>query len=162
MSPTDPHLIAQLKDQQKACLLLALTGATSKEIGRFQQLTPFTVDQYLHAAQRLLKAGSRREAGRALFAALDLSELKRLELKYPALAQYQFSGPSLSSDATHGASGQRWRPASLLSDVPTFGGASHDLTKGDKIQHVVRTTLLTTITLTAVVLTLAGAISFLS
>ena len=62
----DPHRIARLTEQQRACLRLVFAHLTSKEIAPIMGIEPGSVDQHIKAAMKTLGVGDRRSAARLL------------------------------------------------------------------------------------------------
>lgn|GEM_PF-1566229 len=118
--------LARLTDSQRACLLRVLAGATSKEIAPLLGLTFRTVDQYLHEAQQELGAPARREAARAFASKIDESELKRLQLTFPALADVSTLRQIPSSSETQERHRSAWDRAMGILRPPPLGGDTHD------------------------------------
>lgn len=62
----DPGPSADLSDRQRACLILAGKGLSSKEIGRELGISPSTVDNHIHVAVAKLHARNRWHAAKLL------------------------------------------------------------------------------------------------
>jgi DNA-binding CsgD family transcriptional regulator len=163
-----------LTDSQKACLLMVSIGATSKEIGPQIGLTFRTVDQYIHGAQHLMGVATRREAARALLATIDSGELKRLQLKFPAIAhiaqnpsstvpeQTPVQRQTFVSEATEGRS---WTLRKLVRSElapPPMGGGTHDLTATQRISEMFKAAGYLAAVTMGLILFLAGALKLLS
>lgn len=154
--------ISRLTDSQRACLILVLGGATSKEIAPLLGLTFRTVDQYLHEAQQTLGATARREAARAFASAIDEAELKRLQLKFPALAQDPVSLSLHLSNEVLERRGSTWHRLMAKFRPPPIGGESHDLTWTAKLAEMSRAALYMAAFMSGLVLLLAGILKLLS
>jgi len=150
-----------LTDNQRACLLLVLGGATSKEIAPLLGLTFRTVDQYLHEAQQTLGAPARREAARSFASRIDEAELKRLQLKFPTLAQ-SVSLPAVSPPpAAPPRRGQGWQRLLVSLRPPPLGGQVHDLKWTGKLSEMLRATIYMAAIMSGLVLLLAGILALL-
>jgi DNA-binding CsgD family transcriptional regulator len=153
--------VSRLTDNQRACLLFVLGGATSKEIAPLLGLTFRTVDQYIHEAQQALRASARREAARAFASSLDEAELKRLQLKFPALVQ----GPSVPSLHPNTAQEQRspaWGRFITRLLPPPIGGQHHDLKSTARLSEMLRAALFMAIFMIGLVLLIACMLKLLS
>ena len=62
----DPHRIARLTAQQRACLRHVYAHRTSKEIAPLLGIAPGSVDQHIKAAMKVLDVPDRRTAARLL------------------------------------------------------------------------------------------------
>jgi len=153
---------ARLTDSQRACLLLVLDGATSKEIAPRLGLTFRTVDQYLHQAQQELGASARREAARAFASAIDEAELKRLQLKFPALAEVPSPRQISPSSDMRKRRGSAWLRLMTILRPPPLGGEPHDLTLSGKLLEMSRAVLYMAAFMIGLVLLLAGILALLN
>jgi DNA-binding CsgD family transcriptional regulator len=154
--------LAHLTDSQRACLLLVLEGARSKEIAPLLGLTFRTVDQYLHEAQQDLGASARREAARAFAAAIDEAELKRLQLKFPALAGVAMPRQIPSSSEMQKRRRSAWPRLMTILRPPPIGGERHDLTLAGKLLGMSRAVLYMAAFMSGLVLLLAGILTLLN
>lgn len=129
-------LIARLTEAQTVCLLFVATGARSKEFAPLTPWTHRTIDQYLHFAFKKLEVGSRREACQLLLNTIDEEELRRLQLRFPALAvlskSYSWSG---GDDSQADLSKQPPSRKSRLK-LPPLGGKTHDLKWQDRLSDM--------------------------
>lgn len=137
-------------------------GATSKEIAPLLGLTFRTVDQYLYEAQQIIGAPARREAARTFVSSIDEGELKRLQLKFPALADSQILPPKLAAPATPERRGSAWQRLLTTLRPPPVGGQIHDLTWIGKLTEMSRAVLYMAAIMSGLVLLLAGILALLN
>jgi len=154
--------LARLTDSQRACLLLVLAGATSKEIAPLLGLTFRTVDQYLHEAQQELGASARREAARAFASKIDEVELKRLQLKFPALADVSMPRQIPSSSETQERRRSAWQQVMTNLRPPPLGADTHDLKGFARFKEMSRAVLYMAAFMSGLVLLLAGMLKLLN
>ena len=154
--------LARLTDSQRACLLLVLAGATSKEIAPLLGLTYRTVDQYLHEAQQELGAYARREAARSFASAIDERELKRLQLKFPALAEVAMPRHIPSSSETQERRRSARHRAIAKLRPPPLGGDTHDLKGFARFTEMTRAAFYMAAFMSGLVLLLAGMLKLLN
>lgn len=129
-------LTDRLTEAQKICLLFVATGARSKEFAPLTPWTPKTIDQYLYLALKQLDVGDRREACVLLLNEIDEDELRRLQLRFPALAvlpvSYSWSNGN-ETQAEQGKQSQSWKRRLRL---PPLGGKIHDLKWQDRFSDM--------------------------
>ncbi len=163
---------SKLTETQQACLRLAATGLTSKEIAQETGLTYQTVDQYLSRAAALVGAANRREAAR-LFTAWE--QFSRTEFKPDALAH---AAPSaiLQPSANPGGWPQTDSPEHVMCDsaasadglaarlgwsvaVPPIGGEANGLTLKNRVFAILRIAAYSVIAMSVLVLILTGILN---
>ena len=123
----DPHRIARLTEQQRACLRLVFAHLTSKEIAPLMGIEPGSVDQHIKAAMRILGVDGRRTAARILAeheAASDIQPLVYQPLDIaPPPDPGKFGPPIESGWHSSGLSGGAMREQQAAFRVATSGGA---------------------------------------
>ena len=157
----DPSLDA-LRDVQKACLLLVAFGSSSKELAPVLGLSHRTVDQYVNDAQHAVGAGDRREAARKLYSILDDMELKKLQQKFPGLAERL---PGVAAKPLKQPTG---RSAVSLTEVrrlvfpPPLRGDKHDLSRSAKAAEMIRAASFLAVAMLGLILFFAATMRLLS
>jgi DNA-binding CsgD family transcriptional regulator len=141
--------IARLTEVQKRCLRLVAEAKTSKEIAMETDLTPMTVDQYVHRAMLILGAGSRREAARRFIEWEASKELKRFEFKSSPVAE-----PQESANPQGTVRGLNWWEALRL---PPTGGKPNDLDSVTRLFAIFRIALVSTVVTIAILIIAKGA-----
>jgi DNA-binding CsgD family transcriptional regulator len=141
--------IARLTEVQKKCLRLVAEAKTSKEIAIETDLTPMTVDQYLHRAMAILGTTSRREAARRFVEWESSQQLRRFEFKSTPVAEPQESAnPSLTVRR------KNWLAALKL---PPTGGKPNDLGSVTRLFAIFRIALVSTVVTIAILIIAKGA-----
>ena len=155
-------LKAPLTEAQTVCLLFVATGAQSKEFAPLTPWTHGTIDQYLHLAFKKLEVGSRREACQLLLDMIDEEELRRLQLRFPALAvlskSYSWSGGNdIQADLSK-------RPPSRKTRLrlPPLGGKTHDLKWRDRFSDMGMAALFIAVPALTAVLLVVGTLRLLA
>ncbi|MEZ5708453.1 MAG: helix-turn-helix transcriptional regulator [Blastomonas sp.] len=147
---SDP--VESLTEAQKSCLRLVTKGLTSKEIALELDLSPMTVDQYLHKASTILAATNRRDAARK-FAKIEKNQgFKQFELKpaglVPSSDTGMFGVSTVERDERSGWLGFLLRM--LL--PPPLGGRENDLSAIGKSEAIIRVAVLSLIVFTGIAL----------
>lgn len=135
----------RLSKRQIECLQLVGKGMTSKQIGRALDLAPSTVDNHIRAALERLRMDDRLEAA-------------ALISRQTALGG---AGDDDAGRDDRETSGQQpaWRRALSM---PAIGGSPNTYSLGRRLFHVVQIALVSTIVLTAMIMTIAGLVRLLS
>lgn len=139
-----------ITESQRACLRLVGEGMSSKEIAIKTGLSPRTVDEYVNRASKTLGATNRREAARIL-AFRESGASKKLQLQSQAIALPPISD-SLGDVGNH--DGVHRQGPALLRWIPPIGGGRHDLTIADRLYAILRVSIVTTGTATAIIATI--------
>ncbi len=165
-----------LTASQIECLLLVSKQMTSKEIARDLGISPFTVDQRLGNARKILKAGSRREAAAkfmlmqqtdiyhsSVYKSLDVEKMRQPEM----LREPVFDDSSPISEKA----GNRRDPAienageqseaKLSRKLPKLGGQHHHLSKLEILRSILTIAFISTICLSALVVLVIGIMQIL-
>lgn len=148
--------IAQLTEQQKACLRLVGRGMTSKEIAPLLHVSPMTVDTYLKVAIARIGVPTRRDAARRL----EQWELSQdLGSQPPRIVAAGFSDE-------HGSSIEQGRRFSdwlaWLLRLPPIGGRFHDLNIAQIFLLTGRIALISAAVMAAIIALAIGTISLLT
>lgn len=137
----------RLSERQRQCLTLVADGFTSKEIARQLNLSPSTVDNHLRAAMERLGLNNRADAARLLRGANAVASAPRTRDEREELPAPQAS--------------VRGRGAGML-QLPPIGGAENRMSLRRRYFHVAQIALLGTMTMTAVIMTIAGLVQLFS
>ena len=146
--------VARLTEVQKKILRLVAEAKTSKEIALETELTPMTVDQYIHRAMLVLGAGSRREAARQFVKWESSQELRRFEFKPALLAE-----PQETANSSDTVRGSNWLAALKL---PPTGGKPNDLDSVTRLFAIFRIALVSTVVAISIIIIAKGAFVLLS
>ncbi|HEX7782908.1 MAG TPA: helix-turn-helix transcriptional regulator [Sphingobium sp.] len=146
--------IARLTEVQKKILRLVAEAKTSKEIAIETDLTPMTVDQYIHRAMNILGATGRREAARQLVEWESSNELRRFEFKSSLLAE-----PQETANPPVTVRSSNWLAALRL---PPTGGKPNDLDSVTRLFAIFRIALVSTVVAIAIIIIAKGAFILLS
>ena len=155
-------LTARLTEAQKVCLLFVAAGAQSKEIALLTPWTPGTKNQYLHSACKKLEVRSRREACQLLLDSIDEGELKRFQLRFPALALLSKSYSWSSDDDIQADLSEQPPSRKTRLRLPPIGGKIHDVKWQNRLSDMGMATLIMTVPAIAVLMLLVGALSLLA
>jgi len=109
-----------------------------------------------------LGASARREAARAFASKIDEVELKRLQLKFPALAEVAMPRQIPSSSETQERHRSAWDRALAKLRPPPLGGDTHDLRGFARLLEMSRAALYMAAFMSGLVLLLAGMLKLLN
>ena len=132
VAPEESETPASLSGRQIEVLKLVATGKTSKQIGRELGISPSTVDNHIRAAADRLGATSRQEAAR--MAGIEIPSPYENETTTPPFHPFR---------------------------LPPLGGRANQLTKRQRIYHVLQVAVVAIILLAASILTIAGVVHIL-
>jgi len=138
----------RLSERQRQCLALVGEGFTSKQIARELALSPSTVDNHLRAALERLGLNSRTDAARALRSAQG----EQGDVSGMAMDASEAVVPPLTIQSTAPSRLRGWLR------LPRLGGVENRLSLGQRYFHVAQIALLGTMTMAALVLTIAGLV----